>query len=170
MSTELCNQCEDKPASAGYKRCYLCRRRNRERQRIYNQGRVSVPNAKVMDLIEGDTSAHKTAFVARRLGDPVKNWQKQFQRIREGRNPYSGTYARLRFALDDSWMDEGACADHPVPDLWWPTDEANSADVRAICDACPVREVCLVSALSAPEGGGIWGGTTTAERKRLRRL
>jgi hypothetical protein len=50
-----------------------------------------------------------------------------------------------------------ACADHPDPDLFHPTDEADLAAAQAICARCPVRELCLSLGLQRDEYG-VWGG------------
>ncbi|MFE5026230.1 WhiB family transcriptional regulator [Streptomyces sp. NPDC056656] len=39
---------------------------------------------------------------------------------------------------------------------------------KRLCAACPVREECLVIAVRSDESDGIWGGTTPAERRRIR--
>jgi|688.fasta_scaffold2723589_1 hypothetical protein len=37
----------------------------------------------------------------------------------------------------------------------------------SICNACPVKDLCLAYALEAKEPYGIWGGKTTSQRKKL---
>ncbi|MGP3963259.1 WhiB family transcriptional regulator [Nonomuraea sp. 3N208] len=49
--------------------------------------------------------------------------------------------------------------DHPGQ----PNDQA-----RRICQGCPVQQACLDWALRTGEPEGMWGGTTPAERRRLR--
>jgi WhiB family redox-sensing transcriptional regulator len=41
-------------------------------------------------------------------------------------------------------------------------------EARALCAACPVREMCLAWAVARPELDGIWAATTPPERRRLR--
>jgi len=41
--------------------------------------------------------------------------------------------------------------------------------VEAICEACPIRQECLEAVLADPDLVGLWGGTTDAERRELRR-
>jgi len=48
-------------------------------------------------------------------------------------------------------------------------DEETVAHARAICEGCPVRQECLQTALADRNLFGVWGGTTEAERRRLRR-
>lgn len=63
--------------------------------------------------------------------------------------------------------DRGACVGKD-PDLWFPGRGPNSANTaKAVCQGCPVRELCLEYALEAKEEFGIWGGTTPTERKRM---
>lgn len=47
--------------------------------------------------------------------------------------------------------------------------EAREAQAKAFCAVCPVVEPCLAHALRRPETDGVWGGTTEAERRRMRR-
>lgn len=46
---------------------------------------------------------------------------------------------------------------------------AREAQAKAFCDVCPVAAACLAHALRRPETEGVWGGTTEAERRRMRR-
>jgi hypothetical protein len=41
--------------------------------------------------------------------------------------------------------------------------------VRELCSGCPVREPCLAEAMANIELDGLWGGTSPAERKAMRR-
>lgn len=54
----------------------------------------------------------------------------------------------------------------------WPPDPSSVTRALAICDRCEVREECLGLALthSTRDDAGIWGGTTEAERDRLRHV
>ena len=45
----------------------------------------------------------------------------------------------------------------------------HSSTTKAVCAACPVKELCLEFALETREAEGIWGGTTARERRRLLR-
>lgn len=46
---------------------------------------------------------------------------------------------------------------------------AREREAKAICEGCPVRDACLDWALEHGEAG-IWGGTTTRERPKVRRI
>ena len=66
-------------------------------------------------------------------------------------------------------MDDAACAE-VTPDIFFPEPGgAPIKNVRAICEACPVRLVCLEYAITEHIAWGVWGGLTPNERKRLRR-
>lgn len=64
----------------------------------------------------------------------------------------------------------GPCRDVD-PELFFPDEsleEARAKELMSLCDGCPVAERCLEYALSRAEAG-IWAGTTTAQRKKIRR-
>jgi WhiB family redox-sensing transcriptional regulator len=59
------------------------------------------------------------------------------------------------------------------PELFFPDRGGTPREAKAICGRCEFREPCLAYALTAtdPHGyppGGVWGGTTAQERRRLR--
>lgn len=55
------------------------------------------------------------------------------------------------------------------PDLFYPERGASTADAKAVCAGCVVRDDCLEYALANGEKFGIWGGTSERERRALRR-
>lgn len=57
----------------------------------------------------------------------------------------------------------------PVDDFFPHASTYISPDVKAICDACPVRRDCLIFALKNGQEYGIWGGATEKQRRDLRR-
>jgi len=68
---------------------------------------------------------------------------------------------------------ERALSAQADPDDWYPEHHPQAVVATRICAACPVRAECLEHALSGADTGrgittGIWGGTTTRERSRLR--
>jgi len=71
-----------------------------------------------------------------------------------------------------SWMSRGACQ-QADPGLFFPVAVAGPAKrqaeaAKAVCGPCDVRASCLSYALEAmPEG--VWGGTTTEERRAARK-
>ena len=60
-----------------------------------------------------------------------------------------------------------ACATEPT-DLFFPHESEDGAPAKAICQVCPFRRPCLAFALTR-QVSGVWGGTTEAERRSLRR-
>lgn len=79
--------------------------------------------------------------------------------------------------LDDTWQRKGACRRVNDPDVFFCSDEDRPSKQRtvaeevaiAVCGRCPVSGNCLNWALNLGEIG-IWGGTTTRERKILKRV
>lgn len=69
------------------------------------------------------------------------------------------------------WKGRAACASYPHA-LFFPSPDAAVREVeraKAICSVCPVIQLCLEYALETNQRSGIWGGTTEAERRSLRR-
>jgi WhiB family redox-sensing transcriptional regulator len=70
------------------------------------------------------------------------------------------------------WMEMALCRE--VGGDFWHPDEGEGYTYAtnravAICRDCPVRLQCLNHAMANNEMLGVWGGTTPAERKRMRR-
>jgi WhiB family redox-sensing transcriptional regulator len=79
-------------------------------------------------------------------------------------------YQELHALEDEDWRHDAACAGYPTS-WWYPPDGMNAnytRRARNICEACPVREDCLIAAMRRNEDG-IWGGMNIKERRRLRR-
>ena len=73
---------------------------------------------------------------------------------------------------DVTWRAKAACRDIDTSWFFPDGDAVGDADVAAalaVCASCPVRDECLEFALTTRQDDGIWGGTTEAERKRIRR-
>lgn len=73
----------------------------------------------------------------------------------------------------DEWRHRAACRDREL-DLFFPAGETGPAldhaeAAKAVCRQCPVRDECLAFALGSNQEAGVWGGTTEAERRTLRR-
>ena len=52
------------------------------------------------------------------------------------------------------------------------TDTGNVTEARqakSVCAGCPVLEECMEYAVADPELSGVWGGTTSRERREIRR-
>lgn len=81
----------------------------------------------------------------------------------------AGVAHRLEPAANaQPWADDAACKEHPeldwVPDRGTPLD-----DHRVVCAGCAVSAECLAWALEHNETFGVWGGTSSRERRKLRR-
>jgi len=64
------------------------------------------------------------------------------------------------------WRELGACRGLE-PSIFYPDDDAEADDAKAVCEHCSVRVACLEFALSAREKQGVWGGATERERRRI---
>jgi WhiB family transcriptional regulator, redox-sensing transcriptional regulator len=77
--------------------------------------------------------------------------------------------------IEASWTEQAACREPGVDaELFFPVSESGPAlreiaAAKAICARCPVAAACRDWALRSGEVTGIWGGTTPAERRLLRR-
>ena len=65
------------------------------------------------------------------------------------------------------WRDLGRCKGADSEVFYPEDDEDEGLPAKAICDKCPVREVCLEHAIANREKIGVWGGYTARERRRL---
>lgn len=73
------------------------------------------------------------------------------------------------------WRERAACLDDRVDPAWFDPDHDHDPGFKPtramrICQGCPVRADCLEEALSVPmsDDGGVWGGTSTVNRNRIR--
>lgn len=85
---------------------------------------------------------------------------------------YHGTSlnARPAFTLGTTMPDltSGVCRTAD-PDAFVPDKGANSKHIIAMCNRCPVIDLCREYALTlSPHEAGIWGGTSQKERRRIR--
>ncbi|HUO46599.1 MAG TPA: WhiB family transcriptional regulator [Acidimicrobiia bacterium] len=70
-----------------------------------------------------------------------------------------------------TWRDAAACRDMTEVDFFpSPEDAVGISKARDVCSTCPVADQCLEYALETRQTDGIWGGHTTKERSKLRRL
>lgn len=68
------------------------------------------------------------------------------------------------------WMDDARCK-KMSPDFFHPGPKNVAAQeaAMAVCCRCPVKAPCLARAMQlGTEALGVWGGTTEADRRRLR--
>ncbi|MFE6871793.1 WhiB family transcriptional regulator [Kitasatospora sp. NPDC057692] len=74
-----------------------------------------------------------------------------------------------------NWRESARCRGVD-PELFFPIGSGTSFptlvqsdEAKAVCGRCPVARQCLDWALDAAPVEGVWGGTTEAERRVLRR-
>lgn len=73
-----------------------------------------------------------------------------------------------RWVTRPGWMERAACRGEDTDAFL--IERGPRTDVaRAICAVCPVHAACLRYALDDPDLVGIWGGTTSRERREIRR-
>lgn len=65
-----------------------------------------------------------------------------------------------------SWRDSALCA-QVDPEIWFPERGESNRAALAICRACPVRQECLQNALAFGDEYGVWGGTTSHDRRAM---
>lgn len=67
------------------------------------------------------------------------------------------------------WYGDALCREYPA-EWWFPTKgEKLAGQARAVCERCAVADECLAAALEDRNTAGVWGGTTPAIRRNLRR-
>lgn len=67
-----------------------------------------------------------------------------------------------------SWSGEALCKGMDTNIFFGYTGEEIDR-AKKICAACPVKEVCLKTALENHEDSGVWGGLAENERENIRR-
>lgn len=80
---------------------------------------------------------------------------------------------------NEHWDTQAACKDMDTNDFYVPSDDdrawgrashiARIPELRAICRACPVRDLCIDDAIRTDDRHGFRGGLTPPERLRLAR-
>jgi len=65
------------------------------------------------------------------------------------------------------WHDNAACVDAD-PELFYPGPYVHPSEALTLCARCPVIDECLEWALHY-EGHGVWGGTSSRQRQRIRK-
>lgn len=70
--------------------------------------------------------------------------------------------------MSNIWSQQAACRGLD-PEIFYPVSDEDAGEAKEICEACPVRQPCLESALVEREKYGVWGGLTERERRRLLR-
>lgn len=74
------------------------------------------------------------------------------------------------------WQAKAICADYPnAPEIFYQADSIRDTDnsltvfAKNMCSNCPVKEECLAYALEYPDVRGVFGGTTSEDRKAIRK-
>lgn len=71
--------------------------------------------------------------------------------------------------LTPSWMHGAACLNHANPSIFF--EEVRQSivkEAKLVCKSCAVCGTCLEYAMKHEEVG-VWGGTTTNQRAKVRR-
>ncbi len=68
--------------------------------------------------------------------------------------------------MNQQWRSKAACQGLD-PDIFYPLDEEDTDEAKAVCATCTVRESCLEHALGYREKEGVWGGASERERRRI---
>lgn len=72
-------------------------------------------------------------------------------------------------SADLAWHEQARCTTTD-PEIFFPEDGGKAEPARRLCRACPVREECLLSAVSAPVYEfGVWGGFTDHDIRAIAR-
>jgi WhiB family redox-sensing transcriptional regulator len=66
-----------------------------------------------------------------------------------------------------AWMELGACRGMD-PTTFIPSQRRPPRAAKAVCSECPVRTECLDYAMADETCVGVWGGTSTVERRAIR--
>jgi WhiB family redox-sensing transcriptional regulator len=95
-----------------------------------------------------------TQLIAASLGSEVQGFDDLFS---------------LLASITPAWHADALCREHPEVDFF-PTKGGQSERAKGICARCLVSAQCLEWALDEPAWlPGVWGGTTAADRRKLRR-
>ena len=68
--------------------------------------------------------------------------------------------------MNQQWRSKAACQGLD-PEIFYPLDDEDAPEAKAVCAGCAVREACLEHALGYREKEGVWGGATERERRRI---
>ena len=66
----------------------------------------------------------------------------------------------------EDWTEEGICR-QVAPELWFAElgDSGSVREAKKVCSGCPVKDICLETALQRHERYGVWGGASERERR-----
>lgn len=111
-----------------------------------------------------DTSPRRPPVSYVRIQATPGNWLREYGQPIQSLNTRRGP--SLQALLDPAWMREAVCASVD-PEMWFEESDASASRAIALCRECPVREMCLASALVFREEYGISGGLTPSLRRPL---
>lgn len=137
---------------------------------------ASSPIAGRVDVDQVLAYAREASHAADRAIYMLGQWAEQARLAAMQRRIMGVRRRRPAGAVDKSeparW-DDGAPCHNEDPEKFFPEPGFNAAGGQTaaitVCEACPVRAECLAQALDRNEGFGIWGGTTEATRRALKR-
>jgi WhiB family redox-sensing transcriptional regulator len=69
--------------------------------------------------------------------------------------------------MREAWMDDANCVGAD-PELFYPDKTDDDTQAKMLCLECPVKAICLDTAIKRGEVG-VWGGKNDAQRKDIRR-
>lgn len=64
------------------------------------------------------------------------------------------------------WQRDAGC-EGTDPDEFFPDKGQTTARSKEICNACPVKRLCLLTAIARDEDHGVWGGESSRDRRRI---
>lgn len=68
--------------------------------------------------------------------------------------------------MNDNWRDEALCLEIGG-DPFFPEKGEPIADVKRVCQGCPVRAECLEYSIVTNQRYGVWGGVSERNRRKL---
>lgn len=66
----------------------------------------------------------------------------------------------------DRWQDRALCAETD-PECFFPEKGGSTKAAKAICEVCPVKQLCLADSLVNESRFGVLGGLSERERRKL---
>jgi WhiB family redox-sensing transcriptional regulator len=109
-----------------------------------------------------ESNARHVVTKARGRGHDIPYVRQGGARIVEPRQVVEFEYSR------EPWMQFSACKDMD-PNLFFPSRGQDWTQAKKVCDSCPCKKACLDYALRLELKHGIFGGTSEAQRRPMRR-
>ncbi len=113
---------------------------------------------------EQTTTQRRAPIAYVRVQATPGNWLREYgqpiKRLNTRRGP------SLQSLLEPTWMREAICSSVD-PELWFEESATSTRQAISLCHDCPVRAMCLASALVFREEYGISGGLQPSERRPL---